>query len=82
MENHWVVPLAATGIALSGMLAIAWRLRARALARRLAALDSYAKREITQERRRKALKRARSLSTILRVPGRSPAASQSESHGI
>jgi hypothetical protein len=58
MENHWVVPLAATGIALMGMFAIAWRSRARALARRLAALNSYAEQQITREQRRKAPKRA------------------------
>jgi len=77
MENHWVVPFAAIGIAVMGMFAIAWRSRARALARRFAALNSYAEREITQERRRKALKQAESFSTVLRVPGkvRSPAAS-------
>jgi hypothetical protein len=76
MENHWVVPSAATGIALMGMFAIVWRSRARALARRLAALNSYAEREITQEQRRKALREAKSFPTMLRVPGkvRSPAA--------
>jgi hypothetical protein len=76
MENHWVVPLAAIGIAVMGMFAIAWRSRARALARRLAALNSYAERQITQERRRKALLQAKSFPTIVRVPGkvRSPAA--------
>jgi hypothetical protein len=76
MENPWVVPLTATGVALMGMFAIAWRSRARALARRLAALNSYAERELTRERRRKALKAAQSFSTMLRVPGkvRSPAA--------
>jgi hypothetical protein len=79
MENHWVVPLAAIGSALVGMFAIAWRFRARALARRLAALNSYAERQISQERHRKALKRAKSFSTVRRVPGtvRSPAAIRS-----
>ena len=57
MENHWVVPVATTGSVLVGMFAIAWRSRARALARRLAALNSYAERQISQERHRKALRR-------------------------
>jgi hypothetical protein len=75
MENQWGVPLAAAGIALIGMFAAAWRSRARALARRLTALNSYAEREMARERRRKALERAQSFSTVLRARGkvRSPA---------
>ena len=70
MENQWVVPLAAAGIALLGMFALAWRSRARALARRLTALNSYAEREMAQERRKKALERARSLTAVLRARGK------------
>ena len=70
MENHWVVPLAVAALALMGMFAIAWRSRARAVTRWITALNSYAEREIAQERRRKALKRAQAFATALGVSGK------------
>jgi len=54
-----MMTLALTIIALMGMFTFAWRSRARAVRRLLAALESYADREIAQERRRKGLVRQR-----------------------
>jgi hypothetical protein len=56
MENHWVV-LAYAGLALMGMLGIAWRFRARAARRWRRVLESYAQQEISQELYRKGPKR-------------------------
>ncbi len=49
MENYWVAPAAAAALALTGMFFIAWRFRAHAVKRRLAALDAYAEREIARD---------------------------------
>jgi len=59
MDNTWMMTLALTILALMGMFTFAWRSRARAVRRLLAALESYADREIAQERRRKGLVRQR-----------------------
>jgi len=59
MDNTGMMTLALTILALMGMFTFAWRSRARAVRRLLAALESYADREIAQERRRKGLVRQR-----------------------
>ena len=51
MAKHWVMPQALAGLALMGMIANAWRSRARAVTRRLTALNRYAEREIAKRRR-------------------------------
>src|ERR1700731_1218589 len=50
MENDWVVLLTFVGLTLMGMFGIAWRFRARAARRLLAALEFHAQREMAQER--------------------------------
>jgi len=59
MDNTWMMTLALTILTLMGMFTFAWRSRARAVRRLLAALESYADREIAQERCRKGLVRQR-----------------------
>jgi hypothetical protein len=59
MDNTWMTALALTILAL-GMFAVAWRSRVRAVRRWLTTLESYAEREIAQERRRRGLLRQRS----------------------
>ncbi len=62
MENYWVAPAAVAALALTGMFCIAWRFRARAVKRRWrAALDAYAEREIAQQGRKQARKRAQAF---------------------
>jgi uncharacterized protein YyaL (SSP411 family) len=61
------VALAAV-LALAAVVSVTWqRSRARARSRWQAALEAYAEREISRERQRKALKRARVLSAFLGI---------------
>jgi hypothetical protein len=66
MEHHLLVLLAAS-FACLGMFAVAWRFRVRAVRRLLTAFESFAKREIAQERRRKVRKRTRAFSSASAV---------------
>ena len=52
MVNDWILLLAFAGLTLMGTSGIAWRSRARATRRLLAALESHAQREMAQERAR------------------------------
>jgi hypothetical protein len=46
MENYWFALVAGVALALTGVFGLAWRFRARAVQRWLAALDAFAQREL------------------------------------
>ena len=76
--SHPFMLLILAGLALVGVVIIAWRSRARAVTRWFRVLNAYAEREIAQGQHGKA--RTRTFATVLSVRGKARARGTEASH--